>query len=235
MAGGYDVRVLEIQPCGSDIVTLRLERPSAYSFSPGQWFTLRLQTEQGPAVETFSHCSAPADPYLEMTTRISSSAFKTALAALQPGAEVHIAGPGGRLALPAENRVAFLAGGVGITPIRSMLRDAGQRGASFEDAVLFYGNRDESCVPFLGELEALAHIGLRAVVVYERPPSGWTGESGFITAEMVRRHVDPDDGRSFVVTGPPVMVSAMETVLDELRIPGPSRIIERFGTADAHS
>ena len=230
MAGGYDVALLGQEPCGSDIRTLRFERPEGYAFSPGQWFRLTLSTTQGPLTETFSHSSAPSDPYLELMTRMGGSPFKQALAALEPGASAHIVGPGGRLHV-ADNveRVAFLAGGVGITPVRSILRDAKARGRRFADALLLYGNRDASCVPFLGEFEQMDDIGVRTVAVYERPPAEWSGETGFITAETIRRHVDVDDGRLFVVTGPPTMVSVMESVLDLLGIPVGQRLIERFG------
>jgi ferredoxin-NADP reductase len=120
---------------------------------------------------------------------------------------------------------------VGITPVRSILRDAAARGHRFEDALLIYGNRDESCVPYGVELEGLARIGVRVVLVYERPPVGWTGESGLISAQVVRRHLDLSDGRPVVVTGPPVMVSAVERVLDELELPDERRRVERFGVA----
>jgi glycine betaine catabolism B len=226
---GFDVSYLEHDTCGSDIRTVRLQRPESYRFKAGQWFTLRLDTAQGRVAKTFSHCSAPADPYLELTTRISGSAFKQALAALEPGAKVHIEGPGGRLSLAEDlPTVAFLVGGVGITPVRSILRDAAQRGRRFQDALLLYGNRDESCAPFLAEFEAMTDIGVRVVVCYERPSSGWRGESGFITAEMVRRHLALDNGRPFVVTGPPVMVDAMQSVLDDLAVNDSRRVIERF-------
>jgi ferredoxin-NADP reductase len=230
MTDTYSVALLERQACGSDIQTLRFERPSGYVFRPGQWFTLSLETAQGMQTKTFSHCSAPADPYIEMTTRMSDSAFKQALGVLEPGATVRIAGPGGRLELSQDARhVTFLVGGVGITPVRSILRDAMRRNREFADALLLYGNRDESCAPFLGEFEAMGDIGVRVVVCYERPSVGWQGESGFITADTVRRHMNPSDGRLFVVTGPPPMVSAMESVLSNLAVPPGHWLVERFG------
>ena len=74
--------------------------------------------------------------------------------------------------------MAFLVGGVGITPVRSMLRDACAAGRVFEDALLFYGNRDASCVPFEAEFAAMRPNGVRTVLCFELPPAGWTGESG---------------------------------------------------------
>lgn len=229
MADTYTVALIEQMVCGADIRILRFERPSGYDFRPGQWFTLSLETAQGPQTKTFSHCTAPGDAYVEMATRMSDSAFKLALGALRPGMTVRIAGPGGRLELPQEaRRVTFLVGGVGITPVRSILRDAMQRERRFDDALLLYGNRDESCAPFLGEFEAMGGIGVRVVVCYERPSVGWQGESGFITADTVRRHMDASDGRLFVVTGPPPMVGAMESVLSNLAVPTERQLVERF-------
>jgi glycine betaine catabolism B len=232
MASAYEVALLGVERCGSDIRSLRFEHPDSYEFESGQWFRLTLQTSDGPVTETFSHSSAPSDPYLELTTRMSGSPFKQALAGLAPGDRAGIVGPGGRL-LVADDvaRVVFLVGGVGITPVRSILREAAVRGRRFDDALLLYGNRDETCVPFLGEFEKMEGIGVRVVVAYERPPLGWSGETGFIAAETVRRHMDVDDGRPFVVAGPPAMVSAMEAVLDNLDVPAGRRIVERFGSA----
>jgi glycine betaine catabolism B len=226
----YEVEFLGRELCGLDVVTCRFARPTGYEFSAGQWMRLTLETSEGPKTKTFSHCSAPGDAVLELTTRLSGSVFKNALGALTAGATVSIAGPGGQLGLPAGlRRACFLIGGVGITPIRSMLRDAFQHRSSFEDALLLYGNRDETCAPFADEFSEMRDIGVRMVLCYERATESWTGEKGFITADTVRRHITDLEGRLFVVTGPPVMVSAMESVLGDLGIPGESRLIERFG------
>ena len=232
MIRNHDSRLLSSVPCGAEVATFRFERPEGYEYRAGQWLRLTLNTANGPETKTFTHSSAPADPHLEITTRLSGSPFKQALAALAEGDAVEISGPGGRLSLPeGASRLAFLVGGVGVTPARSLLRDCGQQGRRFDDALVIFGNRDQRCAPFLEELTALDDIGVRVVPVYETAGSDWVGERGFVTAEMVRRHVDPSDGRPFVVAGPPVMVGAMEAVLDELGIDHKRRIIERFGAA----
>lgn len=230
MAERIEVSYLALEMCGADVATFRFTRPVGYEFTPGQYFGLALETADGRQSETFSHCSAPHDEYLELTTRLTGSPYKVALLRLQPGATAWVTGPGGRLRLPeTADKVAFLVGGVGITPVRSILRDARQRGRVFADALLLFGNRDADCVPFEAEFLSMGDIGVRMVVCYEQPPIGWTGESGFITAEMVRGYLDPADGRPFVVAGPPVMVAAMERVLDDLTIVPERRLVERFG------
>lgn len=228
----HEVELLGKEALCADVVSLRFRRPEGFVFRAGQWMIMSVPTPAGPLSETFTISSAPGDDHLEITTRMSGSAFKLGLEALGVGETVGISGPGGRLVLPADlRRVAFLVGGVGITPARSMLRDIAQHGGRFDDALLFYGNRDESCVPFGEELASLDAIGVRLVLCIEQPSAGWSGESGFITAKMVRGHLDPfADERSFVVAGPPVMVEAMESVLDDLEIPASRRMVERFGS-----
>lgn len=228
----YHVELVSKESCGDEVLTCRFSRPADYAFRAGQWFRLFLSTPEGELAETFSFCSAPADELVETTTRLSGSPFKNALGALEPGAGAFISPPGGRLALPeGATRLCFLAGGVGITPMRSLLRDARYDGRVFDDALLFYGNRDERCAPFAEEFAAMADAGVRLVLCFEHASDSWSGERGFITAETVRRHLDPLDGRPFVVAGPPAMVEAMQCILDELGVPDSDRVVEHFGKA----
>lgn len=220
--------------CGEDVAIARFARPDAFEFRPGQWIRLTLKTAEGAQTKTFSLASAPADSVLEIATRLTGSAFKNALATLSPGDEVEIVGPGGRLRIPTgADRVACLVGGVGVTPVRSILRDASQTGRRFEDVVLFYGDRGAACTAYREELESYAAIGVRVVAVYEHADEHAGGERGFITAEMVRRHVETPTDYSFVVSGPPVMVVVMERLLDDLGIPAERRAVESFGPTTA--
>jgi len=238
MRSEYEVEVLSLEMCGSDVISARFTRPPGWGFTAGQWIVLTLPGgNPKPLSKTFTVCSAPSDDYLEITTRVSNSEYKRRLAALIVGERVTVSGPGGRLALPVgARRLAFLVGGVGITPVRSMLRQACSQGSTFDDAVVFYGNRDDSCVPFEAELEAMAGCGVRVVPCFEHPRQGWVGERGFVTAEMVRRHLPAGvDDRPFIVAGPPQMVEAMVAVLDALGVSQERRLIERFGTTAASS
>lgn len=234
-AGGYmverhNVSVIDTERCGIDIVLIRFTRPEGYVSLPGQWFRLTLPTVEAEQTKTFTDAVGRRDDWLELATRLSGSPFKNALATLVPGDEVAVQGPGGRITISDDaDKVAFLVGGVGVTPARSVLRDAQQRGHIYEDAVVFYGSRDPSCAPYLDELQDMSRNGVRVVPVYERPDEGWPGERGLITADIVRRGVDPSDGRPVFVAGPPAMVAAMNKVLDELRIAEDRRRIEWFG------
>jgi ferredoxin-NADP reductase len=210
--------------------TFRFEKPDGYAFAPGQYALFTLATRDGDQTKPFTLDQAPADPFLEITTRLSGSAFKDELEALRPGDVVRVGGPLGRMTLPQRTaKVAFLVGGVGITPARSIIRDAVQRGTGLEVA-LFYGNQDQSGIPFGDEFDgyAAAHPEILVVHVLAVPLPGWVGETGFITAEIVRRHVDAMDGWHWVVTGPPAMIDAMKRVLTDLEIPEDRISMESF-------
>lgn len=224
----FSTKLIDRSECGEDAVTFRFERPQDYRFTAGQYAVLHVEGPQGPVGKPFTIASAPSDDWLEFTTRISESAFKQALDGLAPGAPASVSAPAGKLVLPPNaHRIVFLVGGVGITPARSMLRDAVVRGLDLE-VELFYGNRSDACIPYRRELEAMGPHGVRVLHVLEHAPDGWAGESGFITAELVRRHGVPDSPVLWIAAGPPVMVEAMERVLNELEVPDQERMIERF-------
>lgn len=227
----FDTALIDTEMCGADVLIARFQRPEGYTYQAGQWGRFTLATEIGEQSRIFTHSSAPEDEWIELATRLSDSAFKQALSAMRPGDPASLVGPGGRFVLPeGVERVAFLVGGVGITPARSILRHAVAAGTQFDDAVVFYGNRDPSCVPYRSELEAMADSGVRVIDVFERAPEGSLAEKGFVTAEIVSRYMGAVQPERFYVSGPPPMVEAMGRVLDELGVARERRTIERFGT-----
>lgn len=226
----YEVAFMEPIDTAPGTGTFRFEKPHGYAFTPGQFMSLTLATREGEQTKHFTHDEAPGDPYLELTTRLSGSAFKDALLALRRGDIVRITGPRGRMTLPVDaTKAAFLVGGVGVTPARSIIRDAMQRRTGLTIA-LFYGNLDEGSIPFGDEFDGYAetHPEMCVVHVLAEPGTGWRGERGFITADIVRRHVDPLDAWHWVVTGPPGMITAMEKVVAELGIPADRVSTESF-------
>jgi len=205
-------------------------RPPGYRFVPGQYLSLSLQTRDSEVTKQFSHCDAPGDPQAQVLTRLTGSAFKDALMALSPGDVVTMRGPFGQLVLPeGATKAAFLVGGVGITPMHSIVRDSVQRSTGLT-ALVFDANLDETCIPLRDEYEEWEreHPTLRFVHVLEQPSEGWEGERGFITADIVRRHCDPLDGWHWFVAGPPAMVEAMRGVLTQLGVPAESSSFESF-------
>ncbi|TDB38136.1 MAG: FAD-dependent oxidoreductase [Actinobacteria bacterium] len=225
----FEVVYLGTRPCAEGVASFRFSRPEGYSFTPGQFFALTLTTNDGVESKFFSHADAPADAAIELTTRLSGSAFKSALVDLPRGATVTLSGPRGRLGVPeGADSIGFLTGGVGITPAHSIIRDAMQRSSGL-DIALIYGNRDESCIPYGEEFRGYAEAGtLLYVETLDHPGVDWHGESGFITADLVRRHVAEPAGRPWIVAGPPPMVDAMKRVVADLGLPSESVSYELF-------
>ncbi len=119
----FPSRLVEKIPRVADIVSFRFERPPGYEYLAGQWFIVTFSGPLGPYTHHFSHSNSPLEPELEFTTRLRGSEFKNALDTLAPGAEVELEGPYGAFTLPGGlERVAFIAGGIGITCVRSILR-----------------------------------------------------------------------------------------------------------------
>lgn len=225
----HATELIDRQGCGEDVYSCRFERPEGYEFAAGQYFMLRLGADAGAPTKPFSHASAPGDPWIEVTTHFSDSEYKRDLAQLKPGARAFISPALGRLRVPThEGPVTFLVGGVGITPVRSIVRDAVQESTGLV-ATILYGNRTPECAPYRAELDTYAPRGIRTVHVFERTLNDPNAEEGLITSELVRRYADPSQG-PFVTTGPPAMVAAMERVMDDLGIPSARRWIEKFGT-----
>ena len=194
-------------------------------FRPGQYFWLTLldppyDDEKGPR-RHISVATSPNDRgVLGLATRLRDSAFKRSLAELPVGAEVDVEHPKGDFVLPAETDLpyVFIAGGIGITVFRSMLRYIAEEELPHR-VTLVYSNRDRESTAFLGELTELAsaHDNID-IVLTMTDDDGWEGETRLVGPELLRDHLDADlSGFRYLLAGPPGMV---EAVTDQLRSAG---------------
>ena len=153
--------------------------------------------------------------------RQTDTSFKRWLASADAGALVRIEGPYGDLALheDAARPAVFLAGGIGVTPFRSIVLDATNRGLPHR-LFLFYSNRKPDDAAYLAEFREVERNNPRFKLIAtftegEAAPEGAAVEHGYITAEMLARHVGDLSSPIFYVAGPPAMVSAMERMLKD--------------------
>ncbi len=204
-------------------VAFRFKKPAGFQFSPGQAVYISLPnlvaSDDRGRVRTFSIASAPHEAELVVATRLSDSSFKRGLMGAAPGTAVEIEGPFGDLSLheDAARPAVFLAGGIGVTPFRSMILDATTRGLSHR-LFLFYSNRSPEDAAFLAEMTELEKQNPRFKLVATitetqgaRPD--WDGERGAITKQMIAKYLGDLAAPVFYVVGPPAMASAMETLL----------------------
>ncbi|MBD3251865.1 hypothetical protein GF380_05455 [Candidatus Uhrbacteria bacterium] len=193
-------------------------------FLPGQWVNLYLSNPDGTpfAKAAYSIACAPSDVGADgrLTLGVAMArGFTQRLAALQVGDIVRLQGPFGVFTLPASSeRLTFFAGGIGITPLRSMIREALSR----EDTTpitLFYSCKTMGSCAWLEEFRELAasHERFSFVPILTREEvSDWDGECGRCSAQMIDRHVADANG-AFLLCGP---TSFMESVIGILESKG---------------
>jgi ferredoxin-NADP reductase len=150
---------------------------------------------------------------------------------LEVGTTVYVDGPHGVFSIDQDEGpgFGFIAGGVGITGLLSILRTMADRN-DVRPAVLVYANGEWEGVAFRQELERLESlINLTVVHVLERPPVSWTGETGYVTAELLSRHLPRGYRRfQFFICGPGALMDAAEAALVELGVPADRVHRERF-------
>jgi ferredoxin-NADP reductase len=216
----------------ADSASFRFSRPPEYRFEAGQSYGITIASPEGPLQHRFSHADSPTEGFTELTTRLTGSPFKNALDALSVGDAATFNGPAGHFTFRYdEPNVAFLTGGIGITPVRGILRylvdTDGEGRIPGQEIVLFYGCMTEDGIIYKHELDAFAAAlpGLRVVYVITEPAPGWAGHSGFITPEVVTAELGSEGDWLYYVVGPPPMIAAMDKVAARLEI-GEARMIK---------
>ncbi len=200
-------------------------KPADFQFRAGQAMDVTLlnppETDADGNTRAFSIASAPSDTDLMIATRMRDSAFKRVLRKAALGLEVKIEGPSGSLILhrKAEKPAVFLAGGIGITPFLSIVRQATREQAPHQ-IYLFYSNRRPEDAPFLDVLAETAQQNSRFHLIatmaeMDKSHREWKGETGFINKEMLVKHGPALQGPIYYVAGPPAMVAAMRQMLTE--------------------
>jgi predicted ferric reductase len=212
-------------------LVLRPPRGADFRFEPGQfgWFAIGrspFSITQHP----FSFSSSAERDDVELAVKALGD-FTSTVGDLEPGTTVYVDGPHGVFSIDQDEGPGFglIAGGVGIAGLISMLRTMADR-EDTRPVLLFYANRDWESVAFREELEQLKErLKLTVVHVLERPPDDWSGETGYLTAEVLSRHLPAGHRRfQFFICGPDPMMDAAEHALIRLGVP-PERVhTERF-------
>ena len=209
-------------------MAFHFERPASFGFTAGQFIDIDLltppETDAEGNTRGFSISSAPYEDTIMIATRLRDTAFKRVLKAMPFGTEVKIEGPFGNLRLhnDAKRAAIFLAGGIGITPFRSILLDATQRKLPHH-IILFFSNRRPEDAPFLHEMQALEarnanYKFIGTMTNMENSTEFWQGERGFLNAQMFNRYLKTTSSPIYYIAGPPGMVNALRAVLQEAGI-----------------
>ena len=227
-------RVAEVRKERGDTWTLAMQpdRHAGFRFSPGQfgWLTVwgsPFKITGHPF--SFSSSAAAVNGRVEMSIR-NLGDFTSAIPDVPVGKRVYLDGPYGAFTIgnPADMHV-LIAGGIGVTPMMSMIRTLADRGDK-RPVILLYASRDWESITFREQLATLtSRLNLTIVHVLQNPPMGWAGERGYITAEMFKRHLpQPYKAHEYFICGPDVMMDAIENALKELGVPLSKYHSERY-------
>jgi predicted ferric reductase len=227
-------RLERVTPDRGETTLLTLGPPAgtSFRFEPGQfgWFAIG-RSPYSLTQHPFSFSSSAEGGEVELAVRALGD-FTSGVGRLQPGTTVYVDGPHGVFSMDQDEGpgFGFIAGGVGIAGLISMVRTMADR-QDARPALLFYANGEWDGVAFREELERLEdRLNLTVVHVLERPPEDWAGETGYLTAEILSRHLPPGYRRfQYFICGPDPMMDAVEEALAALEVP-PERVhTERFG------
>lgn len=199
------------------------------SFRPGQyleWMVPHTKVDNRGLRRFFTVASSPTERDYRIGVKFytPSSSYKSALQSLKVGAQIVASNVAGDFTLPRDRtkKIVFLAGGIGITPFRSMIQyllDTNDR----RTMTLFYANQKAHDVAYYKVFNAAeARLGLQSVYTLsdlKSLPANWNGERGPITGAMIQRYVPDFLERMFYVSGPHAMVKAYEKVVQELGVP----------------
>lgn len=202
-------------------------------YKAGQFVWLNIGHSPASLNENpFSISSAPSQgPELEFVVKELGD-FTSSLDSVTEDTRAYIDGPHGTLTVAdrAEPGIGLIAGGVGIAPLLSILREC-QATDDPREVTLIYANRTSAQIVFAEELERMAdRPGARVIHTLTEPAKDWTGETGFVDRDLLTRAFEPQHFAAwvFVICGPPAMIMAVEAALGALGVP-PDRILsERF-------
>jgi predicted ferric reductase len=235
--------VMDVQPETDDVWTVTLKPPAGkkvFEYLPGQFqFITFFRGRQLPVEEHhWTISSSPAEKNFVTSTIKALGDFTATIKQTRPGDTAAVHAAFGRFTYtlhPEEKDLVFLAGGIGITPLMSMLRHMRDVQAD-HSVVLLYGNPNtEQAVfhPEIMEIEAGAHPQLKVVDVLSDPDENWDGEIGYIDKEKIIRHCGENlSGKTFYVCGPPPLVAAVISALDELAVSHRQVRVEIFSFLD---
>lgn len=234
MTQTYIVKLKSSDEIARDTMSFTFEKPEGFTFRPGQYgdFTLinPKETDAEGNTRSFSFVSTPSEPDIRIAMRMRDTAFKRQLKDLPIGDKVSLRGPLGGFTLlnNASVPAVFIAGGIGLTPARSMIKHALENNLP-HTFYLFYVNRTPIDAPCLDEMVEMGkrHKGFTLIPIMTKDPD-WQGEKGYLTKEMISRYITDITKPLYYLTGPAGMAEATWDMLEKSGIDTDNIRIDEF-------
>jgi glycine betaine catabolism B len=220
--------------------TFRCERTDGEipPFRAGQYVNLYLVISGVHTSRPYSISSPPGRNHLDLTVRRKPGGFLTGqlFENVKIGDVWETSGPAGQFyyePLIDRGELVFIAGGSGVTPFISMLRDQERKGWPFKIHML-YGSRMMEDVIFKEELERLANSSdnFNYSLVISEPPEEYDGHRGFITRDLIREHIGENENKTFFICGPNALYDFCLAELEALGAPLHKIRRELYGPPD---
>lgn len=191
-------------------------------YRAGQYFYVTIMADSKPLVHHFSFSSSPAEiNYIEFTKRITESDYSRALDNVKPGTWALIEGPEGNFTLPnGKRKLAFICGGIGITPVKSMLDYVKQKQRPL-DCLLLYSNANPQNIIFKEELDKLcreSNIAIHHFISSSSQQLKPGYHNGYINKASIKKLVPDYNERLFYLSGPPSMVESIGLQVAQLNV-----------------
>ena len=215
----FDTKVLDVIQRTNNVKSFRFRIGEDVEFKPGQFFFITIKVDAEEKTKHFSFSNSPTEKgYLEFTKRITDSEFSKALDRLKIGDWARIKMPYGSFVFEGEyEKIAFLSGGIGITPIRSICKFVTDMKLP-TDIILLYGNNKQEDIIFRQDLDQMSSTNKNIHILYTltSPDIGkqtWPGRTGYIDDEMIKQEIRDYNERVFYICGPPKMVEGLTSIL----------------------
>lgn len=216
----YDTKIVGKNPVADGTMEFLLEKPAALKYRAGQFFDIILAAKPGAEksshVHGFSFASAPYEPNLVAATRMRGTPFKNTIRDLPIGTPVQIDAVFGSFTLHKDVKVpaVFIIGGVGITPVRSIIAQS-SHDQSGHALTLIYANDTPARAPYVNDLKgfAKANPNFHFVQTFTQAPGAAGDEHGRVDAAMIKRHVQDIMAPIYYLSGPAGMVRATRETL----------------------
>lgn len=236
-------QIAEVREETKDVWTVKLAPPEGrkiYDYLPGQFHFVTFYRERNLPQEEhhWTISSSPTEKGYVASTIKALGDFTATMGETRVGDKAAVHGAFGRFSYvlhPEEGDLVFLAGGIGITPLMSMLRHMRDR-RDTRSVLLLYANKKEQRIVFrdeLCEIEKGKFPRLKVIHVLSDPEEGWTGETGRVNPEKIQRFCGKDlSGKIFYVCGPPGMIKTVIAGLENLGVPDRRIRLEIFSFLD---
>ena len=233
-----NTKLISKETVAEGTMLFRFEKPEGFEYKAGQSIDLTLvnppETDEKGNTRPFSLVSAPFEKELAIATRMRDSAFKRVLKDMRGGEELAFEGPFGDLTLHenAKRKAVILAGGIGITPFRSIVAQATFQSLPHR-ITLLYSNRRPEDAAFLAEFHTFAQTNpnftfVPTMTAMEQSSQDWDGECGYIDAAMIGKHFTSDEAALYYLAGPAAMVAAMRKIVNDMEVSNDDIRTEEF-------